>query len=135
MKQSNQPLPPTNEKRGAFQRFARASCRATGRPLSFVLAIGAILVWAVLGPLFHFSDTWQLVINTATTIVTFLMVFLIQNTQNRDSEAMQLKLDELIRATKPAHKALLDIEELTEAQLDEIKARFEKLAQKARKAG
>src|SRR5437667_5950455 len=104
---------PRKNKHG-FQRFARASARAAGRPLAFGLALASIIVWALLGPLFHFSDTWQLVINTATTIITFLMVFLIQNTQNRDSEAMQLKLDELIRATGGCHNAVLDIEELSE---------------------
>ncbi len=91
-----------------------------------------ILIWAATGSLFHFSDTWQLVINTGTTIVTFLMVFLIQNTQNRDSEAMQLKLDELIRVAEGAHNALLDLEELSETELDEMRDRYEKLAQKAR---
>ena len=114
-----------------FQRFARSAARATGRPLAFGVALGAVVIWAVLGPLFHFSDTWQLVINTATTIVTFLMVFLIQNTQNRDSEAMQLKLDELIRASKGSHNALLDIEELSEEELDTIKRGYAILAQKA----
>jgi low affinity Fe/Cu permease len=105
--------------------------RMAGRPSAFFLAILAIVVWAILGPIFHFSDTWQLVINTATTIVTFLMVFVIQNTQNRDSEAMQLKLDELIRATKGCHNAVLDIEELSEDELDRLKQGYEKLARKA----
>jgi low affinity Fe/Cu permease len=105
--------------------------RAAGRPTAFFLAILAIVVWAILGPIFHFSDTWQLVINTATTIVTFLMVFVIQNTQNRDSEAMQLKLDELIRATKGCHNAVLDIEELSEEELDRLKQGYEELARKA----
>jgi low affinity Fe/Cu permease len=91
-----------------------------------------IVVWALTGPIFGFSDTWQLVINTGTTIVTFLMVFLIQNTQNRDSEALQLKLDELIRATNGAHNGLLDLEELTEDDLNRIKACYESLARKAR---
>ena len=89
-------------------------------------------MWIITGPLFRFSDTWQLVINTATTIITFLMVFLIQNTQNRDTEAMQVKLDELIRATKGAHNALLDLEQLEETQLDEFRARYAKLARDAR---
>src|SRR5262245_56269873 len=116
----------------AFQKFARTSARTAGHPVAFGLAISAIVFWAVTGPLFGFSDTWQLVINTATTIITFLMVFLIQNTQNRDSEAMQLKLDELIRASEAAHNALLDIEELSEEELDLIKARYEALARHAR---
>ncbi len=114
-----------------FQRFARMMARMAGRPGAFFLAIICILVWALLGPIFHFSDTWQLVINTATTIVTFLMVFVIQNTQNRDSEAMQLKLDELIRATKGCHNAVLDIEELSEEELDRLKRGYEKLAKEA----
>ena len=117
--------------KGGFRTFARASARWTGRPIAFGLAVGFILVWVVTGPIFHFSDTWQLVINTATTIVTFLMVFLIQNTQNRDSEAVQLKLDELLRSTQGAHNALLDIEELSEEELDEIKQCYSKLAQRA----
>ena len=115
----------------AFQHFARLAARAAGRPLAFGLALSAVGIWAVLGPVFNFSDTWQLVINTATTIVTFLMVFLIQNTQNRDSEAMQLKLDELIRATEGSHNALLDIEELSEEELDTIKKGYAILARKA----
>jgi low affinity Fe/Cu permease len=97
-----------------FTGFAKWTSRATGRPAAFVIAVLIILVWAVTGPVFGFSDTWQLVINTGTTIVAFLMVFLIQNTQNRDSEAVQLKLDELIRAHKGAHNGFLDLEELTE---------------------
>jgi low affinity Fe/Cu permease len=103
-----------------------------GRPTTFLLALGVILTWIVTGPIFSFSDTWQLVINTGTTIVTFLMVFLIQNTQNRDTVAIQLKLDELIRATRGAHNALLDLEELDENLLDEFRARYELLARTAR---
>jgi low affinity Fe/Cu permease len=99
----------------------------------FALALCAIVLWAILGPIFHFSDTWQLVINTATTIVTFLMVFLIQNTQNRDSEAVQIKLDELLRATEGCHNAVLDIEELSEAELDQIKRGYTILARNALK--
>src|SRR5205085_12041234 len=110
---------------------ARSMARAAGRPGAFFLAISSIVVWAALGPIFHFSDTWQLVINTATTIITFLMVFVIQNTQNRDSEAMQLKLDELIRATKGCHNAVLDIEELSEDELDRLKQGYEELARMA----
>jgi low affinity Fe/Cu permease len=115
-------------------RFAQATARAAGRPLSFTLAAGTIVVWGASGPLFGFSDTWQLVINTGTTIITFLMVFLIQNTQNRDSEAIQIKLDELIRATRGAHVALLDLEGLEEAELDRIRKQYEDLAEKARQA-
>jgi len=103
-----------------------------GRPVSFILALLIIIVWASTGWFFHFSDTWQLVINTGTTIITFLMVFLIQNSQNRDSQAMQLKLDELIRAVEGAHNALLNLEELTENDLDRIRMRYIDLAKKAR---
>jgi low affinity Fe/Cu permease len=115
-----------------FSRFAKWTARATGHPSTFVIAMLLILGWLISGPAFGFSSTWQLVINTATTIVTFLMVFLIQNTQNRDSEAMQLKLDELIRATQGAHNALLDLEELSQQELDRIKAPYEELARQAR---
>jgi low affinity Fe/Cu permease len=103
-----------------------------GRPSTFLLALGVILVWILTGPVFDYSDTWQLVINTSTTIITFLMVFLIQNTQNRDTAAIQLKLDELIRATRGAHNALLDLEELDEAALDAFRIRYEALAREAR---
>ena len=115
-----------------FSGFARSAARLSGRPRTFVLAAAVIVVWLVTGPIFHNSDTWQLVINTGTTIVTFLMVFLIQNTQNRDTEAMQLKLDELIRATQGAHNALLDLEELEEAELDQLRQRYEDMAKKAK---
>ena len=115
-----------------FNRSAKLTARATGHAMAFFFAVLIILVWGITGPTFHFSDTWQLVINTGTTIVTFLMVFLIQNTQNRDSEAVQLKLDELIRAMEGAHNALLDIEELTDHELDRIRGGYEKLALQAR---
>ena len=117
----------------SFTRFAKWTARAAGRPVAFAAAAGVIFVWAVTGPLFKFSDTWQLVINTGTTIVTFLMVFLIQNTQNRDTEALQVKLDELIRVTKGAHLALLDLEELDDRQLDRVRDLYEKLASEARR--
>ena len=115
-----------------FTSFAKATSRATGRPDAFVVAAAVIVVWALTGPIFRFSDTWQLVINTSTTIVNFLMVFLIQNTQNRDSEALQIKLDELIRATEGAHNGLLDLEELEEREFDQIRLTYSKLAKKAR---
>jgi low affinity Fe/Cu permease len=115
-----------------FSHFASWTATASGRPHTFALACLIIIVWAVTGPLFAFSDTWQLVINTGTTIVTFLMVFLIQNTQNRDSRAMQLKLDELIRATEGAHNAVLDLEELAEMDLDRIRKLYSTLAARAR---
>ena len=117
---------------GGFQKFARTVVRASGHPMAFGLAIGIILIWLLTGPFFHFNNTWLLVIDTVANIITFLMIFLIRNAQNRESEAVQLKLDELIRATKEAHNSLLDIEELSEADLDRIKARFERLARKAR---
>src|SRR6478752_5135838 len=118
-----------------FTRLAKAAARFTGRPLCFMLAVLLVLVWIVTGPLFGFSDTWQLVINTGTTIITFLMVFLIQCTQNRDSEAMQIKLDELIRAVHGAKNELLDLEELDEAALDALRAEYELLAESARQRG
>jgi low affinity Fe/Cu permease len=117
-----------------FTRFAQSTAHAAGQPLTFTLAAAIIIVWAISGPLFGFSDTWQLVINTGTTIVTFLMVFLIQNTQNRDSEAIQIKLDELIRVTRGAHVALLDLEELEAGELDKIRKQYEELAERARLA-
>jgi low affinity Fe/Cu permease len=116
----------------AFNRLAKAAAHWAGRPACFFIAVAVILIWAVLGPLYHFGDTWQLVINTGTTIVTFLMVFLIQNTQNRDTGAIQIKLDELIRATEGAHNALLDLEELDEEELDLVRQDYEALAQRAR---
>src|SRR5688572_1809964 len=115
-----------------FTRFAKGAARATGRPVAFALAVFVILTWAVTGPIFGFSDTWQLFINTGTTIVTFLMVFLIQNAQNRDGAAVQIKLDEIIRATRGAHNVLLDLEELSERELDAVRAEYEKLADAAR---
>jgi low affinity Fe/Cu permease len=114
-----------------FRKFAEWIECAVGSPWAFIVAGAGIIAWAISGPMFHFSDTWQLVVNTSTTIITFLMVFLIQSTQNRDSEAVHLKLDELLRATDGAHTALLDIEELSEEQLDEIKRCYTSLARKA----
>jgi low affinity Fe/Cu permease len=119
----------------AFNKLSKATSHLAGRPLSFVLAAGVILVWLVTGPLFGYSDSWQLVINTGTTIVTFLMVFLIQNTQNRDTEAIQIKLDELIRVTEAASNTLLDLEDLDEQTLDRYRAHYEALAERARQEG
>ena len=117
-----------------YDSLAKAVARFTARPVTFLLAVAVIVVWIVTGPIFGFSDTWQLVINTGTTIVTFLMVFLIQNTQNRDTLAIQLKLDELIRATKGAHNALLDLEELDDATLEAFRKRYQHLALAGRAA-
>ncbi len=111
-----------------FFRFARWTERLAGRPGTFVLALGAVAAWAVSGPMFGFSDTWQLVINTGTTIVTFLMVLLIQNAQNRDTQALHLKLDELIRATKAARNDLINLEERSDQELKAVKSGFERIA-------
>jgi low affinity Fe/Cu permease len=116
----------------SFPRFARWTARTVGHSSSFAAALLVIVVWAITGPLFDFSDTWQLVINTGTTVVTFLMVFVIQQTQNRDSEAMHVKLDEIIRALRGAQNELLDIEELTEEELDTLRAQYLTLAREAR---
>jgi low affinity Fe/Cu permease len=110
-----------------FRRFAHKTSTGVGSPWAFVLAVTTIVVWAVTGPLFHFSDTWQLVINTGTTIITFLMVFLIQNTQNRDAVAIHLKLDELIRALKGARNQLVDLEELSDEELEQLHREFKRL--------
>jgi low affinity Fe/Cu permease len=112
-----------------FARFAQKVSHVTGRPNAFILAVAAIVLWGVTGPFFGFSDTWQLVINTATTIITFLMVFVIQNTQIRDTIAMQIKLDELIRVTRTASNKLLDLEELDDRELEALRQSYEKLAQ------
>ncbi|MCC7501584.1 MAG: low affinity iron permease family protein [Flavobacteriales bacterium] len=117
-----------------FTRFAKKTSTYTGRPVTFIIAVFVIVIWAITGPLFNFSDTWQLVINTSTTIITFLMVFLIQNTQNRDTEALQIKLDELIRAVETANNSLLDLEELDDQELDRIRETYQVLAREQRDA-
>jgi low affinity Fe/Cu permease len=119
-------------KAGWYSQFTREASRISGRPIVFALACGTIVLWGATGPLFGYSDTWQLLINTFTTLVTFLMVFLIQSSQNRDTEAIQVKLDELIRATKNAHNAIIDLEQMDEDDLREVRDRYEKLAKAAR---
>ena len=116
----------------SFDDFAKQTAHPTGRPLTFAFAILLIVAWALTGPLFGFSDTWQLVINTSTTVITFLMVFIIQNTQNRDTVAIQIKLDELITVIAEADNRLLDLEELDEKHLETLRATYEKLARQAR---
>ena len=116
-----------------FGRMAERTARGSGHPLAFLAAVAIIVAWLVTGPIFGFSDTWQLVINTGTTIITFLMVFLIQNSQNRDSAALQIKVDELIRAIDGAHNALLDLESLDSRHLEVIRGQYRKLAEQARK--
>jgi low affinity Fe/Cu permease len=115
-----------------FGRLARLTAHAMGQPVAFGTALAIIILWAISGPIFGFSDTWQLIINTGTTIITFLMVFIIQNTQNRDAEAMHIKLDELIRAMDQAQNALLNLEELEEEDLERIRADYLRLAEHAR---
>ena len=118
--------------RSAFTALASRTARWSGRPSAFLLSLGIVVAWILTGPIFHYSDTWQLAINTGTTIVTFLMVFLIQNAQYRDAEAVQVKLDELLRVTEGAHNALLDLEELEDDELTRIRSGYSKLAQSAR---
>lgn len=120
------------QRRSIFNRLAKWASRAAGHPAASIIAFLTILVWATTGPLFHFSDTWQLVINTGTTIVTFLMVFLIQNSQNRDAEAVQIKLDELIFAIEKADNSLLNLEELDERELEAMRQKYCRLAEDAR---
>lgn len=115
-----------------YSGFAKSAAHFCGRPRTFTLAVAVIVIWIVTGPIFRFSDTWQLVINTGTTIITFLMVFLIQNTQNRDTAAIQIKLDELIRVTNGAHNALLDLEELEDEALNVFRQKYQALAASAR---
>gem|GEM_PF-683244 len=126
------PMPPRRSSSRWFDHLAKAAARWTGRPIAFMVAGGVVLAWLVTGPIFHYSNTWQLVINTGTTVITFLMVFLIQNTQSRDTEAIQIKLDELIHVTEAASNALMDLEELDEDSLNTYRAHYEGLARAAR---
>jgi low affinity Fe/Cu permease len=119
----------------AFRVFARRSSRMLGSAWAFAAAVLVILVWLLTGPIFHFSDTWQLIINTATTVITFLMVFLIQNTQNRDAKAVHLKLDELIRAVKDARNELVDLEDLSDEELQKLEQQFRKMRKRAENDG
>ena len=119
----------------AFRVFARRTSNVLGSAWAFVLALLVIVVWGITGPTFHYSDTWQLIINTGTTIVTFLMVFLIQNTQNRDAKAVHLKLDEIIRAIKGARNELVDLEELSDEDLKKLEQQFQRIRQKAEHDG
>jgi low affinity Fe/Cu permease len=121
--------------RDAFRVFARNSSSVLGSAWAFAIAVLIIVVWAATGPTFHFSDTWQLIINTGTTIVTFLMVFLIQNTQNRDAKAVHLKLDEIIRALKGARNELVDLEDLSDEDLKKLEIQFQRLRKKAERDG
>jgi low affinity Fe/Cu permease len=116
----------------AFSRFASKTAHVIGYPIVFFCALAIVVVWAICGPLFHYSDTWQLVINTGTTIITFLVVFLIQNTQNRDAKALHLKLDELIRSHVPAHNEMIDIEKLSDKELDELEKRYAAICKEQR---
>lgn len=118
---------------GVFTAFSKKISVWMGQPATFLIACVFIMLWLCSGPLLGFSDTWQLIVNTTTTIITFLMVFLIQNTQNRDTEALQIKIDELIRVTKDADKTLLDLEELDEKKLDALRDKYEEMAREARK--
>jgi low affinity Fe/Cu permease len=114
-----------------FRKFSEAVSRAAGAPPAFVIAMLVIVVWLVTGPIFHFSDTWQLIINTGTTIVTFLMVFLLQNTQNREARATQIKLDELLRAIRSARTSLVDLEDLPDEELDRLEQEFRQVSERA----
>ena len=116
---------------GLFRKFAQAVSNIVGTSWVFIMAVGIVVIWAATGPMFHYSDTWQLVINTGTTIITFLMVFLIQNTQNRDAKAIHLKLDELLRGVKGARTKLVNLESLSDQELDELQKEFERLRHRA----
>jgi low affinity Fe/Cu permease len=131
-REKNKKSPDATTIRSGFRSFAHCTAEAVGSPWAFAAATVIILAWAITGPIFHYSDTWQLVINTSTTIVTFLMVFLIQNTQNRDARAMHLKLDELIRSISGARNHLVDLEDLTDDELDHLQQEFQRLRKNTR---
>ena len=123
----------SSTKKNLFERFSESAVHATGTSYAFIIAVSAVMIWAVTGPLFNFSETWQLVINTGTTIVTFLMVFLIQKTQNKDAKAIHLKLNELIAAQEGASNRMVDIEDISEKEMDQLHRFYEKLAELAKK--
>ncbi|MDC4206446.1 MAG: low affinity iron permease family protein [Candidatus Manganitrophus sp.] len=138
MKEENHQRPGSpKEKQGParelFRKFAHRTSEAVGSPTAFIAAVAIILLWVFSGPLFHFSDTWQLIINTGTTIITFLMVFLIQNTQNRDAKAIHLKLDELIRSAKGARNGMIDLEDLSDEEIEAFREEFQRFTKQARK--
>jgi low affinity Fe/Cu permease len=118
---------------GIFSRWANYAAQYLGNGIAFSAAIGSVLLWGMTGPVFGYTDTWQLIINTGTSVITFLMVFLIQNTQNRDSAAMQLKLDEIIRSTQGAHKMMLDVEQLSASDLEKLRVLYQEMADNARR--
>jgi len=128
--------PPSEKQEGPtetlFRKFAHRTSEAVGSPAAFIAAVAIILLWALSGPLFHFSDTWQLIINTGTTIITFLMVFLIQNTQNRDAKAIHLKLDELIRSAKGARNWMIDLEDLSDEEIEAFRKEFQRFKRQSR---
>ncbi|MCG3116472.1 MAG: low affinity iron permease family protein [Candidatus Manganitrophus sp. SA1] len=130
-------LPKEKPKQGPtrelFRKFAHKTSEAVGSPAAFIAAVAIILLWVFSGPLFHFSDTWQLIINTGTTIITFLMVFLIQNTQNRDAKAIHLKLDELIRSAQGARNGMIDLEDLSDEEIEAFREEFQRFTKQARK--
>jgi low affinity Fe/Cu permease len=131
------PASPENTLSMKFARISARTAQLVGTSWMFLVAVAGILIWALTGPMFHFSDTWQLIVNTATTIVTFLMVFLIQNTQNRDARAIHLKLDEIIRSIHPAHNEMIDIEKLSDEELEDLAKHYERIREECdhRKAG
>ena len=131
MRRAHQEVVRSNNVNLWFSRFASRTATLVGHPYMFLIAVVVLVIWAASGPFFHFSDTWQLIINTGTTIVTFLVVFLIQNTQNRDAKALHLKLDELIRSHVPAHNDMIDIEKLSDEELENLRERYAALCEES----